>query len=227
MLAGTPALPGGACLMFALEFSSLCGSPAELRGSRRGDPARWPYSTQRLSVAPLGRPINRLNPQIAVSSGAHYLAALFLFICLSYACLFFSFFLFLMPKVQMHCRHISMAASCLFLCLLCCGVSVLVDFACQRIFKESTLFFFIIIIVVLIFYTGGTASFMSTRSPAPKRRRHPVILLTFTSSSHKYVDLLYEIILFATKQCPCTFFFLHLYLKEENKEIFIFSITRC
>lgn len=205
MLTGTPALPGGARLMFALEFIFLCGSPAELRGSRRGDPARWPNSTPRLSVAPLGRPINRLNPQIAVSSDAHYLAALF-FIHLSEFCSsVFFFFSFLdaqssdAPQTHFYRSLLFVPASVV---LKNRGVSVLVDFACQRIIKETTLFF----IIVLIFHTDGTASFMSTRSPAPKRRWQAVILLTFTSSSHKYVDLFYEIILLATKQCSCSFF---------------------
>lgn len=223
MLTGTPALPGGARLMFALEFIFLCGSPAELRGSRRGDPARWPNSTPRLSVAPLGRPINRLNPQIAVSSDAHYLAALF-FIHLSEFCSSVLFFFSFLDAQSSDAPQTHFYRSLLFVpasvVLKNRGVSVLVDFACQRIIKETTLFYY-----CFDFPYGWHCIFHVDTQPCPKEK----VTSCYSIDIHFIFSQIRWLILWnytSRHKTMFVFIFSHLYLKEVKKT-FTFSITRC
>lgn len=218
MLTGTPALPGGARLMFALEFIFLCGSPAELRGSRRGDPARWPNSTPRLSVAPLGRPINRLNPQIAVSSDAHYLAALF-FIHLSEFCssVLFSFsFLDAQssdaPQTHFYRSLLFVPASVV---LKNRGVSVLVDFACQRIIKETTLF------LLLFWFSIRMALHLSCRHAALPQREGDILLFYWHSLHLLTNTLTYFMKLYFSPQNNVRVHFFTFVFERGKKDIYI------
>lgn len=116
MLTGTLVSPGGYA-MFAAELSSLCGSPS---GAQRQHVGRTGPLTQQHRVFErfprdvVNAWITRANPQIAVSSDAHYLSASF--ICMSYLCLF----LFLDAQSSDALQtHFYQTASRLFLCLLC------------------------------------------------------------------------------------------------------------
>lgn len=103
--------------MFAAEFSSLCGSPS---GAQRQHVGRTGPLTQQHRVFErfprddVNAWITRVNPQIAVSSDAHYLSDSF--ICMSYLCLF----LFLDAQSSDALQtHFYQTASRLFLCLFC------------------------------------------------------------------------------------------------------------
>lgn len=106
-------------VMRCLQLSSalFVDPPAELRGSTWDEPARWPNNIRVFERFPrdtVNMWITCVNPQIAVSSDAHYLSASF--ICMSYLCLF----LFLDAQSSDALQtHFYQTASRLFLCLLC------------------------------------------------------------------------------------------------------------
>lgn len=87
-----------------LRSALFVDPPAELRGSTWSEPARWPNNIECLSISPGTMWMRGSLAWIHRSQSAAMLITLVLLLS---AWVIFVYFFFLMPKVQMHFRHIS------------------------------------------------------------------------------------------------------------------------
>lgn len=101
------------------------------------------------------------------------------------------------------------------------GVSVLVDFACQRIIKETTLFYY-----CFDFPYGWHCIFHVDTQPCPKEK----VTSCYSIDIHFIFSQIRWLILWnytSRHKTMFVFIFLHLHLKEVKKETFTFGITTC
>lgn len=175
-------------VMWCLQQSSVSfvNPPAEVRGSTQGEPDRWPNNSECLSVSPgdaAAAWIVCVNPQIALSSSAHYLSVSF--IC----------FFFLDAQSSDAFRHICFRQPRVYSFVsnvVNNTVSALVSFTRQRMIKEKTasaLFLSAFFCYCFYFSYGWHCIFhVYTVMPQSERWDH-INVLTFSSSSFQLPEL--------------------------------------